>query len=143
MSAPPNTWAQAVDLLHLAAWMDAQGLGSGAITDVKVLTGGTQNLLLSLRRAGRPFVLRRPAALSRPEAGQTIVREARVLQALASTALPHARLVAACGDPEVLGAPFYLMQAVSGFNPSGSPLPPSTRVTRACAGAWAWRWWTR
>lgn len=123
MSANEHPWVQAMDLSRLAAWMDGQGLGSGAIDDVTILSGGTQNLLLRLRHAGRYSVLRRPAVQARPEAGLTIVREARVLQALASTTLPHARLIAACANPQVLGAPFYLMEPVAGFNPSGTPLP--------------------
>jgi aminoglycoside phosphotransferase (APT) family kinase protein len=43
-------------------------------------------------------------------------REARVLAALAGTGVPHPRLIAACADDAVLGAAFYLMEPVDGFN---------------------------
>jgi aminoglycoside phosphotransferase (APT) family kinase protein len=44
-------------------------------------------------------------------------REARVLGALANTPVPHPRLIAGCPDEDVLGAAFYLMEPVEGFNP--------------------------
>jgi len=51
-------------------------------------------------------------------------REARVLAGLAGSGVPHPDLIAACGDVDVLGAAFYLMEEVAGFNPSmGLPEP--------------------
>lgn len=116
-------WQQAVDLARLADWMDGHGLGQGAISDVVPLSGGTQNILLRLRRGDAEFVLRRPPLQARPEIHAAIVREARLLGALAGSGVPHAALLAACADSSVLGAPFYLMAPVDGFNASGSPLP--------------------
>lgn len=115
--------AAGVDLNRLAAWMDAQGLGQGAIAAATRLTGGTQNILLRFERSGRGYVLRRPPPGRGPQADLAMVREARVLAALAGSAVPHAALIASCADPEVLGAAFYLMEPVEGFNPSGRPLP--------------------
>ncbi len=117
-------WQAAVDLARLARWMDSHGLEAGAIDGARMLTGGTQNILVRFRRGAREFVLRRPPVQPRPEGNKTILREARVLAALASTEVPHARLIASCADSEVLGAPFYLMAPVEGFNASGMPLPP-------------------
>jgi len=112
------------DLSALAAWMDAQGLGEGPVLDCARLSGGTQNILLRFRRDGRDYVLRRPPASPRPGADETMRREARLLAALAGTAVPHPRLVAACDDASVLGAAFYLMEPVAGFNPAaGLPEP--------------------
>jgi aminoglycoside phosphotransferase (APT) family kinase protein len=52
-----------------------------------------------------------------------ILRETRVLGALAGTDVPHAGLIAVCEDPSVLGeAVFYLMEPVDGFN-AGAALP--------------------
>jgi aminoglycoside phosphotransferase (APT) family kinase protein len=50
-------------------------------------------------------------------------REARMLAALAATDVPHAKLIAACPDEDVLGAAFYLMEPIRGFNPIVG-LPP-------------------
>lgn len=111
-------WQALVDIERLAAWMDGQGLGNGPILNPRRLTGGTQNLLLSFQRAGREYVLRRPPLHPRQDGNKTIAREAKVLAALATSDVPHAALIAACDDASVLGAGFYLMEPVAGFNAS-------------------------
>jgi aminoglycoside phosphotransferase (APT) family kinase protein len=115
----------AVDFAALAGWMDQRGLGSGAIVDAARLSGGTQNILLRFRRADaeRVYVLRRPPVHTRDNSNDTMRREARVLGALAATEVPHARLIAGCADETVLGAAFYLMEPIEGFNPTLG-LPP-------------------
>ena len=105
-----------VDLEVLRRWMDSRGLGDGSLSEVALITGGTQNILLSFKRSGRRFVLRRPPVHKRANSDETMRREARVLAALADTAVPHPGLIAAEPDPELLGASFYLMQPVDGFN---------------------------
>ena len=113
-----------VDLAALTTWMDGQGLGSGPLEDVEVLAGGTQNVLVRFARAGRSYVLRRPPLHKRANSDETMRREARVLAALAGSDVPHPALIAACPDTEVLGAAFYLMEPIEGFNPSsGLPEP--------------------
>ncbi|GAA7766829.1 aminoglycoside phosphotransferase [Cupriavidus sp. SHE] len=118
-----HAWQEAVDLPRLAAWMDTHQLGSGPIADPVPLAGGTQNILLRLRRGEQGFVLRRPSLHAGPEIRATIGREARVLAALRGTPVPHPALFASCLDESVLGTPFYLMAPVEGFNASGTPLP--------------------
>src|SRR5260370_8965262 len=44
-----------------------------------------------------------------------MAREYRVLTALGRTAIPVPVPVAFCSDPEVIGAPFYLMEYVDGL----------------------------
>lgn len=107
----------AVDLERLAGWMDGQGLGSGPLLRAERLAGGSQNILLRFTRAGRDFVLRRPPLHLRAGSNETMRREARLLAALATTAVPHPRLIAACPDESVIGAVFYLMEPIDGFNP--------------------------
>jgi len=109
-----------VDLDVLAAWMDEHGLGAGPITDAVPLTGGTQNLLLGFTRAGDSYVLRRPPVHKRSNSDETMRREARVLAALDGSDVPHPALIAAESDEAVLGASFYLMEAVEGFVPTAS-----------------------
>lgn len=111
-------WQALVDIGRLTLWMDRQGLGSGPIEQPRPLTGGTQNLLLYFQRAGREYVLRRPPLHPRQDGSKTIAREAQVLAALAASEVPHAALIAACDDVSVLGAGFYLMEPVDGFNAS-------------------------
>ncbi|WP_232476196.1 phosphotransferase family protein [Flavisphingomonas formosensis] len=107
-----------IDSVALTAWMDAHGLGSGAIEAPRQLAGGTQNILLRFRRAGRDYVLRRPPANPRPTSNRVMGREIRLLGALQGSAVPHPGLIAACENESVLGAVFYLMEPVDGFNPT-------------------------
>lgn len=108
---------------RVEAWMDERGLGSGPISDVRPLAGGTQNVMVRLSRDGRDYVLRRGPEHLRPLSNKVIAREFEVLGALESTDVPHPRLVASCGDASVLdGAVFYLMEPVDGFN-AGEELP--------------------
>jgi aminoglycoside phosphotransferase (APT) family kinase protein len=109
-------WRVLVDLDRLQSWMDDQRVSSGRIDHAETIAGGTQNLLLRFRRGEQWFVLRRPAADPRPGAEAAMGREARVLAALAGTNVPHPRLVASCSSPDVIGAPFYIMESVVGFN---------------------------
>lgn len=120
----PAAAVEGVDLDALREWMDDQGLGDGPISDIEPITGGTQNVLVRLSRGGRRYVLRRPPVHKRTNSDETMRREARVLAALAGSEVPHPALVAAERDTAVLGAAFYLMEPVDGFNPSlGLPEP--------------------
>ncbi len=109
---------EGVDLELLNDWMDDQGLPRGEISLVDKLVGGTQNILVRFERGGRNFVLRRPPIHKRPNSDETMRREARVLGALKHSNVPHPELIAACGDEALLGAAFYLMEPIDGFNAS-------------------------
>ena len=113
-----GTAVEGVDLGRLADWMDDQGIAAGPISDIDVLTGGTQNILIRFRRGGEECVLRRPPLHKRDNSDETMRREARVLAALATSDVPHPRLIAACADVDVLGAAFYLMESIDGINPT-------------------------
>ena len=122
----PDSGVEGVDLAALASWMNDQRLGAGPVQVVQRLAGGTQNILVLLERAGRRYVLRRPPLHLRANSNETMRREARVLHALAGTDVPHPALIAACPDEQVLGAAFYLMEPIDGFN-AMSGLPESHR----------------
>lgn len=107
--------ANPVPLDRLVPWLDAQAVGDGPLSEVEILSGGTQNILMRFSRAGRGYVLRRPPAHKRERSDETMCREARVLAGLAGSAVPHPALVAACDDLDVLGCAFYVMEAVDGF----------------------------
>jgi aminoglycoside phosphotransferase (APT) family kinase protein len=120
-----DTFGGQIDWSRLNDWIASQALpGSGPVTNVQRLKGGVQNSVFLLKRGGEALVLRRPGKHVRPGANQTMLREARILQALAGSAVPHPTLYAACDDETVIGACFYLMQPLDGFAPSGE-LPGS------------------
>lgn len=111
-------------LATLARWMDGQGLGTAApIEQAELIGGGTQNILLRFVRGACTYVLRRPPPHLRENSNETMRREARVLAALAGCAVPHPGLIAACPDEGVIGAAFYLMEPIDGFNAT-TGLPP-------------------
>lgn len=116
-----------VDFAVLNRWMNEQDLPPGTIHNVKQLTGGTQNILVRFNRGDRAYVLRRPPLHKRRGSDEIMRREARILAALASTAVAHPRLIAACEDIEPMGAAFYLMEPVEGANPV-TDLPDAYRA---------------
>lgn len=112
-----------VDLDAVRRWLVGLGVVDGPLELVGTLGGGTQNVLVRLRArgqdGGRDLVLRRGPRHLRPRTNDNLRREMRVLAALAGTDVPHARLVAACPDEDVIpGAAFYVMEAVDGYNPA-------------------------
>jgi aminoglycoside phosphotransferase (APT) family kinase protein len=111
-----NQQIDGVDLAALAGWMDRRGIGEGPIEDVTRLGGGTQNILVRFRRGDRDLVLRRPPRHKRRNSDETMVREARILDALAGSDVPHPGFVAGEASTDALGAAFYLMEPVDGRN---------------------------
>ena len=109
-----------VDPGRLAAFMDDRGLpGTGLPLQATFVAGGASNELFEIRRGPHRMALRRPPRVVPDGRDETMLREARVLGALAGTDVPHARLIAACDDPGVIGGCFYLMEFVDGWSPLG------------------------
>jgi aminoglycoside phosphotransferase (APT) family kinase protein len=114
-----------IDWPRLNTWILTQDApGSGPITGVHRLAGGLQNNVFLMERGGESLVLRRPPKHLRANSNETMLREARVLKALAGTAVPHPTFYAVCDDASVIGACFYLMAPLEGFAPRGQ-LPGS------------------
>jgi len=63
---------------------------------------------------GARYVLRRPPVGHLLASAHDVLREHRVITALAGTDVPVAPVVGVCEDPEVTGAPFYVMSFVDG-----------------------------
>ena len=115
--------------------MDEQALGDGPLEGVTRLSGGTQNILLKFSRSGKAYVLRRPPPHLRKNSNETMRREARVLAALKGQDVPHPDLIAACPDEDVIGACFYLMEPIDGFNPAAVE-----RLPEPFASDKDWQW---
>ncbi|MGP0032844.1 MAG: phosphotransferase family protein [Acidimicrobiales bacterium] len=122
--------AALVDVERLARWMDAQDLpGRGEPVTSSFISGGSANEIFRIQRGEFVSVLRRPPLIVPPGRNETMLREYRVLTALNGTDVPHPEAYAACDDPEVLGATFYLMSEIDGWSPmntDGWPAPFDT-----------------
>jgi aminoglycoside phosphotransferase (APT) family kinase protein len=103
---------------------------------VEIISGGRSNLTYAVTSAAGTLVLRRPPLRAVRPTAHDMVREHRVLSALAGTAVPVPATVHLCTDPDVLGAPFYLMERVDGVIareslPAGYAETPADRTALA------------
>jgi aminoglycoside phosphotransferase (APT) family kinase protein len=91
--------------------LDAAGLGAGEI-EASALGDGHSNLTFLLRRGDDRIVLRRPPRGDLAGSANDVLRESKVLGALANTAVPVPEVLGRCEDPELIGAPFFLMSYI-------------------------------
>jgi len=104
------------DPVALAKWIAEAGLADlGELRGVQLISGGRSNLTYRLDFDAGQIVLRRPPLGHVLPTAHDMSREYRVLSGLAGTAVPVPQPLANCQDPEVIGAPFYLMRYVDGL----------------------------
>ena len=108
--------------------------GAGEPLRAESISGGASNEIYRLERGGCRMVLRRPPREVPEGRNRAMLREYRVLAALADSDVPHARALASCEDPEVLGACFYIMEFVDGWTPMGELPPPFDKDLEARLG---------
>jgi aminoglycoside phosphotransferase (APT) family kinase protein len=111
-----------VDERALFQYLDGLLPGSG-LFEVERLRAGHSNETFFVRRGGHEWVLRRPPRGAFLPTAHDVLREHRVLSALAETGVRAPQPVLACSDASVLGAPFFLMEKAEGMVPRTS-LPP-------------------
>ena len=97
----------------LEAYLDEHGLGSGPI-DAETLGEGHSNITYTIRRGDDAWVLRRPPRPPLPPSAHDVLREAQLLSAVADADVRTPRVLLACDDETVIGAPFYVMELVEG-----------------------------
>jgi aminoglycoside phosphotransferase (APT) family kinase protein len=101
---------------RLYKWVVRAGLDDlGELRGVQLIAGGRSNLTYRLDFDGGQLVLRRPPLGHVLPTAHDMSREYRVLTALRGTQVPVPDALAICQDPEVVGAPFYLMRYVDGL----------------------------
>jgi aminoglycoside phosphotransferase (APT) family kinase protein len=106
-----------VDRDCLADWLDAAGIAPGATLRVTRITTGHSNEVFLVERGGRELVLRRPPRTPLSPTAHDMAREHRLLSAFVEhrAAVPVPQPLALCTDPDVIGAPFYLMEGLEGI----------------------------
>jgi len=97
----------------LRAFLDEHGIGSGDI-EATPLGDGRSNVTYLLRRDGAEVVLRRPPRPPWPPSAHDVLREARLLRALAPAGVRVPEVLAVSEGEGVIGAPFYVMERLEG-----------------------------
>ncbi|HZN20602.1 MAG TPA: phosphotransferase family protein [Micromonosporaceae bacterium] len=110
MTDPPG-----LDLARLREFLEGERpeFAAGPLS-ASVVAGGRSNLTYLVRAGERELVLRRPPLGHVLATAHDMGREFRVISALAGTAVPVPGALLLCPEPDVLGAPFYLMERVPG-----------------------------
>ena len=100
-------------LQPVEAVLDAAGLGAGML-EAERIGDGHSNVTFLIRRGDERFVLRRPPRPPLPPSAHDVLREARLLSALAGTPVRVPTVLLAHADEAALGVPFYVMDVVDG-----------------------------
>ena len=104
-----------LDLARFATWFDDVSPGEiGGPVRGRLISGGRSNLTYEVSDGTRAWVVRRPPLGHVLATAHDMGREYRVITALRDTDVPVPLTYALCTDPDVLGAPFYVMSKVDG-----------------------------
>jgi aminoglycoside phosphotransferase (APT) family kinase protein len=106
---------EGLDTDALAAWLAAErpGLLTGPL-EADLITGGKSNLTYAVTDGAAEVIVRRPPLGHVLATAHDMTREHRVITALGPTPVPVPETFALCEDDGVIGAPFYVMERVSG-----------------------------
>ena len=115
---------ESVDMLQdfLDGW-----LGDSSAIEVEAMVGGGSCDIFALRRGRERWVLRRAPSHASSATAHDVLREFRILDAIKDEAVSIARPVLACDDPDVFGAPFYVMARIDGV-PVRAEIPSAWTV---------------
>jgi aminoglycoside phosphotransferase (APT) family kinase protein len=106
--------ANVLDLIRVTDFLAGR---VGALVEplgASLISGGRSNPTYLLTSGERRWILRRPPYGHVLPSAHDVAREYVVLRALLDSAVPVPRALFLCQDPEVIGAPFYVMDFVDG-----------------------------
>jgi aminoglycoside phosphotransferase (APT) family kinase protein len=127
---------QGIDVPNVTAWLADNVGGAEPPFDFSIIAGGRSNLTFTVTDAnGARFVLRRPPTGAVLATAHDMEREHRIISAVGRTDVPVPPALGSCSDPDVTGAPFYVMGFVDGvvLDHSGKA-EPMTLDARRSAG---------
>lgn len=123
--------AHRFDETALARWMADHVDGFSGPLTVDQFKGGQSNPTYRLTTPGAAYVLRRKPPGPLLKGAHDVLREARVLTALANTDVPVAPVHGICADDGVIGTPFFVMGLVEGRIVWDATFPDVPREERA------------
>jgi aminoglycoside phosphotransferase (APT) family kinase protein len=114
-STENGTGLPGLDLDDLRGFLDRErpGMLTGDLR-ADLIAGGRSNLTYEISDGQGSWVVRRPPLGHVLATAHDMSREFRVISALEPTAVPVPRTFVLCEDPDVLGAPFYVMEKATG-----------------------------
>src|SRR5438094_876466 len=120
-----------LDVSKLESFLRSHFPGEAEHPSVSQFPSGHSNLTYCVELGRRRMVLRRPPFGSKVKSAHDMEREFHVLSKLHHAYRPAPKVLLYCDDSSVLGAPFYLMEPISGIilrkdPPSGLPFTPDT-----------------
>ncbi|MGX6448160.1 phosphotransferase family protein [Patulibacter sp. S7RM1-6] len=123
-----------LDVDALGRWLADRGL-LDAVEDARPIGDGHSNVTLLVSGGGRRVVVRTPPPPPTPPGAHDVLREARVLAALAGTDVPVAGVLAVAEAGEVADVPLYVMDHVEGVVVTDeTPLPAADESGRRRVG---------
>ena len=115
MSSGVTTTPEGLDLAALQTWFAAHVAGAGdAPLTASLIAGGRSNLTYHVTDGTHDWVVRRPPLGHVVATAHDMGREHRVMSALQGSEVPVPVTRGLCTDPDVIGAPFYVMDRVDG-----------------------------
>ncbi|WP_325464739.1 phosphotransferase family protein [Pararhizobium sp.] len=103
-----------LDERKLHAWMCDHIPDFRGPLRIEQFNGGQSNPTYRLITDERSYVLRRKPPGELLSGAHDVMREARVLMALAPSEVPVPRVLGRCDDPGIIGTDFYIMELVEG-----------------------------
>jgi aminoglycoside phosphotransferase (APT) family kinase protein len=110
-----STTPEGLDLAALQTWFAAHVAEAGdAPLSASLIAGGRSNLTYHVTDGTHDWVVRRPPLGHVVATAHDMGREHRVMSALQGSDVPVPVTRGLCTDPDVIGAPFYVMDRVDG-----------------------------
>ena len=104
-----------IDAPRVTAWFEEHVKGVEPPLRFDLVAGGRSNLTFVVTdRAGTRYVLRRPPTGHLLPTAHDMAREHRIISAMGPAGVPVPPALGLCDDPDVNGAPFYVMAFVDG-----------------------------
>lgn len=101
-------------LARLQRFLDERAILDGPLTTARI-GDGHSNLTYSVTDGKRTVIVRRPPPPPIPPGAHDVLREARLISALAGTGVPVPVVLATAEAEEVIDSPFYVMNHVPGI----------------------------
>ena len=106
-----------LDAAKVDAFLKARIPGLEGSPEIGQFARGASNLTYLLRYPGRDLVLRRPPFGHKAKGAHDMLREARVMRALAPAYPVVPEVLAVGDDPSVMGCDFFVMERIAGIIP--------------------------